>query len=140
MKKTILAFGTSIACLLLLAACTDATAPITPTPVSPSSQNTSVDTKKNDQQTSLTINSSSEEILEAESTLITPTMQMSTMQTFAPVNEEPNTADQKAFDQAVATSDETKCEALTDPKAKILCQSKVNQNKSDAEVKGITQE
>lgn len=137
MKKIALAFGSSIACLFLLAACADTSTPITP--VSPSSQNTSTDTKKNDQQTSLTIGSS-EETLNSESTLKEPSMAFSTMETSIPANEEPNTADQKAFDQAVATSDETKCESLTDPKAKILCQSKVSSNRSNEEVKGVTQE
>lgn len=137
MKKIALAFGSSIACLFLLAACADTSTPITP--VSPSSQNTTTDTKKNDQQTSLTIGSS-EETQNPESTLKEPSMAFSTMETSIPVNEELNPADQKAFDQALAGSDEAKCDTLTDPKAKILCQNKVSKNRSDAEVKGVTQE
>jgi ABC-type uncharacterized transport system auxiliary subunit len=137
MKKIALAFGSSIACLFLLAACADTS---TPTPVSPLSQNTNSSTIKNDQQTSLTIGSSSEETQNQESTLKEPSMVFSTMETSIPANEEPNPADQKAFDQAVAGSNESECNALKDPKAKILCQSKVSNSRSNEEVKGTTQQ
>ena len=62
------------------------------------------------------------------------------MQTEISADNQQNTEDKKAFDQAVAGSNESECNALKDPKAKILCQSKVSNSRSNEEVKGTTQQ
>jgi len=169
MKKISLALVSTVACLFILAACTDATTPGTTSKTA--TQSTNSDEVKNDQNASLTIgeesNASSQEDQGKTPAINAPDETLSTQQEKenadqVAYNEALNTSNasacdkissaemklkcqkdvqaKKDLDQAVTNSDYAKCETLTDPKAQILCQNKINESRSTAEVKGVTQE
>lgn len=136
MKKITLAFGSSLACLFLLAACTDPAAPTTTTTTKTNTTQTSSTTEqvKNDQNASLTISGTEQTNPTAESNSqedLTPILPPAAEEKISVVSESTDDMkNDKLINELVASGDYKRCSELTTENYVKDCELNILTNKA----------
>jgi hypothetical protein len=136
MKKTTLALGSTIACLFLLAACTDATAPSTSsTSTTKTTTQTSTPTEqvKNDQSASLTISGTEQTkpIVTSTQEDVTPVLPPAVEEKKPVVSESTDDKkNDKLINELVASGDYKRCSELTAENYVKDCELNILTNKA----------